>query len=58
MSEKTNLINGYSSKYWKSVVNLGLIYRPHESLRDRYKRFLKYLTRENISNIIKWIQKN
>lgn len=57
MSEKNNPINGYSSNYWKAVVSLGLIYRPHESLRDRYKRFIKYLTKENILQIIRCIKK-
>lgn len=57
MSEKKNVINGYSSNYWKQVVNLGLIHRPHESLRDRYKRFIKYLTRDNLLTIIRWIEK-
>ncbi|KAL4441665.1 hypothetical protein ABPG74_021597 [Tetrahymena malaccensis] len=58
MSQKKNKINGYSSKYWGLVVRLNLIQRPHESLRDRYKRFIKYLNRDNIIDIIKWVRKN
>ncbi|EAR94134.4 hypothetical protein TTHERM_00522010 (macronuclear) [Tetrahymena thermophila SB210] len=58
MSQKKNTINGYSSKYWGLVVRLNLIQRPHESLRDRYKRFIKYLNRDNIIDIIKWVRKN
>lgn len=43
--------------YLKKNFFKGISNRTSESLRDRFKRFLKNLTKENLDTTITWIQK-
>ena len=42
---------GYGPDFWKLVIESKISTRPHESLRDRYKRFLKNLNIKDFQKI-------
>ena len=49
---------GWGPKFWVQWAFKGEIDRPLESLRDRYKRFVRNLSRKDIEMIFRWIEKN
>lgn len=49
---------GYGNFFFIDMIKKNIFSRPPESLRDRYKRFLKYLNKDNILTIFKWLEKH
>lgn len=53
---KHNKWRGYGNYFFTEMIKKCLFSRPAESLRDRYKRFLKYISKDNIITIFRWLQ--
>lgn len=58
MSRKISGKKGFGPEFWKEVIRQHISTRPNESLRDRYKRQLKYLTQDDMRKILNWIDKH
>lgn len=46
----------YSCKFWHDYEELRIIKRSAESTRDRYRKYLKYLTDDNLLEILDFIE--
>ena len=49
---------GWGPKFWKRWILNGYLDRPLESVRDRYKRFVRNLTVHDLEMIFRWVDKH
>lgn len=49
-------MDGQGPGFWNKLINRGVFFRTRESLRDRYRKFLRYLQREDFDKIITYLK--
>lgn len=49
-------MDGQGPGFWNKLINRGIFFRTCESLRDRYRKFLRYLQREDFDKIITYLK--